>query len=240
VGAISSSTGLEKACRNADIIYLSQTVDRIVDTLGSVARYVKPGALVTDAGSTKVTICRAAAASLPGVCFAGGHPLAGKEQRGAAAADAHLFRDRLYVLTPAQGPVSPHLTNFREALQRMGALVFEVTAEQHDEAIAFTSHLPQLVSTALAGTLGKLSNSHLRELFGPGLVDMTRLALSSPELWAAILQQNREHVMEALDRFQVQLSNVRNAVADDRIHDIFETGRHFATEMRARKTGLGV
>jgi prephenate dehydrogenase len=237
-GAISSPAGLEDACRNADLIYLSQTVDRIVDTLPSIAEWVRRNTLVTDAGSTKVSICKTAGACLSDVCFVGGHPLAGKEQRGAAAADANLFRDRPYVLTPVQGPPSSHLAFFHESLRRMGAAVLEVPAEEHDEAVAFTSHLPQLVSTALAGMLGNVSNAHFRELFGPGLVDMTRLALSSPELWSAILQQNRDNVLGALETFQGQLINVKHAVAEGRIQEVFETGRQFAAEIRTRKTGL--
>jgi prephenate dehydrogenase len=234
VGAISSSASLEEACRVANVIYVSQTVDRILHTLTVIRKHLRTDVLVTDAGSTKVVITRAAAACLPDICFVGGHPLAGKESRGAASADANLFRNRTYILTPVQGPASPYLPEFRELLKGMGAVMAELTPETHDEAVAFTSHLPQLLSTALAGTLAAEGNPHLRELFGPGLTDMTRLALSSPDLWSAILAQNRESVLVALDAFLRQFTAVREAVARCDVGRSFEAGRTFATAIRVK------
>jgi prephenate dehydrogenase len=235
VGAISCSASLNEAARNADLIYLSQTVDRIVDTLPLLADHVQPGVLVTDAGSTKVTILSKASLYLPHVSFLGGHPLAGKEVRGAAAADPHLFRGRPYVLTPVQGPPSPHLQPFREALQTMGAIVLEAPAEEHDRALAFTSHLPQLVATALAATLQDKDDPAFQALHGAGLLDMTRLALSSADLWSAILAQNRENVLTALNDFIERCTKLRDSVLRDDIVEIFQTGQKFATWVRSEK-----
>jgi prephenate dehydrogenase len=235
VGAITRSASFEDACHSADLIYLSQTVDRILETLTRLPGHLKPDVLITDAGSTKGTIVGQAALSLPNHCFVGGHPLAGKESRGAAAADANLFRKRPYVLTPAAGPDSPHIPWFRNALLQMGAVPIEVSPESHDSALAFTSHLPQLISTALAGTLDRADSAYLSQLFGPGLIDMTRLALSSPDLWSAILTQNRDFVLHALDSFVSHLENIRAAVAKGDIQDPFEAGRHFAASIRRIK-----
>ena len=121
-GAIDSSASLADACSTADLVYLSQTVDRIVETLQLLGPFVRPGTLVTDAGSTKTAITKQAARSLPDAGFIGGHPLAGKEKRGASAAEANLFDGRPYVLTPPQGPVTPHLPVFRNYLERMGGV----------------------------------------------------------------------------------------------------------------------
>lgn len=235
VGAISHSATLHAAARTADLIYLSQTVDRILDTLGLLAGHVRPEALVTDAGSTKVTIVRKATECLPDVCFLGGHPLAGKEVRGASWADPNLFRGRPYVLTPPQGFRSPHLETFRAALGRMGALPIETGPEEHDAAMAFTSHLPQLLSTALASTLQDEGNPAFQDLHGPGLLDMTRLALSSPELWSAILKQNREQVLTALNKFLVHCTQVRDAVDSGDVEGVFQSGQQFAAWVRSGK-----
>lgn len=235
VGAISCSASLNEAAKCADLIYLSQTVDRILETLPLLAEHVKPGVLVTDAGSTKVTIVSKASLYLPHVAFQGGHPLAGKEVRGAAAADPDLFCGRPYVLTPVQGPPSPHLQAFRGALERMGAIVLESAAEEHDRALAFTSHLPQLVATALAATLQKEGNPAFQTLHGAGLLDMTRLALSSPDLWSAILAQNREHVLTALNDFIGRCTNLRDSVLRDDIAEIFLSGQEFAAWVRSGK-----
>jgi prephenate dehydrogenase len=234
-GAISRSAPLHEAAQAADVIYLAQTVDRILDTLSVLAKHTRPGVLVTDAGSTKVTIVSKAAECLGHVAFQGGHPLAGKESRGAAAADPELFRGRPYVLTPAQGSYSPHLQPFRNALERMGAIVIEARAEEHDEALAFTSHLPQLIATALAATLQDENNPAFQGLHGPGLLDMTRLAQSSPDLWSAILAQNRERVLKALNQFLAHCADLRDSVDRGDIADMFHSGRQFATWVRSGK-----
>ena len=233
-GAISSSATLEEAANAADLIYLSQTVDRIMETLPKLARCARPGALITDAGSVKTTIVKTAAA-LPGISFIGGHPLAGKEVRGAAAADPDLFRGRPYVLTPRQGMQSEYEAIFRTYLHRMGAHTVELTADEHDRATAFTSHLPQLLSTTLASALEQQKNENFGGVFGPGLLDMTRLAMSSPELWKAILANNRENVLQALDTFAGCLAQVRQALMNGSLEEQFLSGRTFSEKLRTPK-----
>lgn len=234
VGAIDSSATLEEACKSADLIYLSQAVDRITETLPLISGFARSGALVTDAGSVKAVIVKKAA-TLPGLSFIGGHPLAGKEVRGAAAADPDLFQGRPYVLTPRQGPQSEYEAAFRAYLGHMGTHLVELTAEEHDYATAFTSHLPQLLSTALAATLQRQENENLGNVFGPGLMDMTRLALSSPELWTAILANNRENVLQALDGFAGCLGQLREALIKGSLDEQFRSGRVFAESLRTSK-----
>lgn len=236
VGAIHSSCDLEEACASADLIYLSQTVDRILETLRTMGPYVRPGALVTDAGSTKGSIVRQAAMSLPNVAFVGGHPLAGKEKRGAKAAEAKLFEGRPYVLTPLQGAGTPHLPIFRNYLERVGARLIDLTADEHDQAVAFTSHLPQLLSTALASTLDLQANKNFTKVYGPGLLDMTRLAMSSPDLWTAILANNKGHVLKALDAFTSQLAVLREALTSNEVGSVFASGETFAASLRTPGT----
>jgi prephenate dehydrogenase len=233
VGAIDAAATLEEACSSSDLIYLSQTVDRILETLPLVARIIRAGTLLTDAGSVKAAIVKKAAA-LP-ISFIGGHPLAGKEVRGAAAADPDLFRGRPYVLIPRQGPPSEHEPIFRTYLSRMGAHIIDLSAEEHDRATAFTSHLPQLLSTTLASALERQKNENFGTVFGPGLLDMTRLAMSSPELWTAILGNNRENVLQALDSFTECLAQVREALIHRRLDEHFLLGRAFAESLRTLK-----
>jgi prephenate dehydrogenase len=232
VGAISSALSLPAACRVADVVYLSQTVDRIVDTLALLRPHLRNGALVTDAGSIKQTIVQQASKCLPGIAFLGGHPLAGKETRGAGSADAFLFEGRPYILTPPLGPPSPHMHAFRTCLEQMGARIIEISSEEHDEAAAFTSHLPQLLSTSLAATLELAQNENFCRVYGPGLTGMTRLALSSAELWSPILTGNRRQVLKALDAFSSRLASLRDAVANGDIDEFFRAGQSFASEVR--------
>ncbi|HEY3940540.1 MAG TPA: prephenate dehydrogenase/arogenate dehydrogenase family protein [Bryobacteraceae bacterium] len=231
-GAISSSGTLEEVAPRADLLYLAQPVDRILETLDKLGQLtVAPGCLITDAGSTKSTIVRQAAASLTSGSFLGGHPLAGKEQRGAAAADADLFRDRPYVLTPT-GPETSAQAEFRAWLSRLGARIIDLSPEEHDVTVALTSHLPQLVSTALAATLADQADHPLDRVFGPGLVDMTRLALSPPDLWLSILATNRPAVLAALDSFVTSLTTIRQTLGTRKLSESFVSAKDFASRLR--------
>jgi prephenate dehydrogenase len=161
----------------------------------------------------------------------GGHPLAGKEQRGMDAAEAGLFSGRSYVLTPAGGGVIG-IDRFRELLARMGAHVIEMSAEDHDKTVALTSHAPQLISTALAFSLGQQANDQLSEVFGPGLLDMTRLALSDGDLWAGILESNRDNIQEALRLFANSLLQLQEAIGKPELAKLFQSASTFSREIR--------
>lgn len=231
-GAIGSRATLEQAAQRADLIYLAQPVNRILETLEKLGPIAPAHCLITDAGSTKALIVRKASESVREGSFLGGHPIAGKERRGADAADAHLFRNRPYVLTPS-GPESPASREFRLWLERIGAQAIDMSAEQHDETVAFTSHLPQLLSTALAATLAKQSNPYISRVFGTGLMDMTRLALSSPDLWISIIETNRAEIARALDSMIQSLGALKGDLNTRNLPDTFASGAAFAAKIRA-------
>src|ERR1700758_1096001 len=188
-GAISRQATLEEAAHVADLIYLAQPIDRILQTIVALGPMTRNECLVTDAGSTKREIVRKGQAFFPDGTFLGGHPMAGKEQRGAEAADGTLFSGRPYVLTPSTS-MSERMRAFQHWLDLLGARTVVMSAEEHDNVVAFTSHLPQLLSTAISVTLAEQENLLVSEVFGPGLLDMTRLAMSSPEVWESVLDTN--------------------------------------------------
>jgi prephenate dehydrogenase len=231
MGAISREASLGEAAAHADLIYLSQTVDRILATIADLGPLVRPGTLVTDAGSTKMSVVQRARECLAGGSFLGGHPMAGKETSGAAAADANLFEARLYLLTPS-GQEGQRAAEFREWLHRIGAITRDIGPEEHDRTVAFTSHLPQLLSTALAATLQSQQNPNFHAIHGPGLLDLTRLALSPFDLWSSILSENREHVLSALDAYIEQLIRARAGLESGQLHPLFLAGRGFAADLR--------
>lgn len=233
LGAIDREVSLAEAAKQADLLYLSQPVDRILGTIAELGPIVRPGTLVTDAGSTKASIVKRATEYLPGNAFLGGHPMAGKETSGAAAADANLFRGRLYLLTPL-GEESGMTAQFRQWLLRIGAITRDVTPEEHDRTVAFTSHLPQLLSTTLAAALQRQSNPNLLAIHGPGLLDLTRLALSPHELWSSILSENREQVLSALDTYIHELQQARKSVELDELQPLFASGQTFAAALRKK------
>jgi prephenate dehydrogenase len=223
VGAIDRGVTLEAAVSEADLLLLAQPISRILSQIDEIGRMpLKPGLWITDAGSTKAQICARARRSLPPGVFVGGHPMAGKEARGVAAADPDLFRGRTWVLTPDAPGLLP--SSLPEWIERIGARLLHLTPEQHDAAVALSSHLPQLASTALANTVGDT------EVAGPGLLDMTRLARSSWEIWSDILTTNPGPVREALDRYIGALQSMRARLPE--LEREFESASTMARRLR--------
>jgi len=237
-GAIDRSATLDEAARAADLLYLAQPIGRILDTLRHLDALVRPEALVTDAGSTKHAIVTEAHKHVRRCQFLGGHPLAGKEKRGVAEADAELFRSRTYVLTPGapEELETPAARSFVEWLRRIGARPVVLGAAEHDRLVALTSHLPQLASTALAATLAAtLTAPDDLEIAGPGLIDSTRLALSPYELWRDILATNTESIDQALTAYINELEQLRENLRTRGAQEEFVRGAALAVRLRSRR-----
>jgi prephenate dehydrogenase len=210
VGAIDeASLDLAAAVHRADVAVFCTPVDRIADQVLAAAPGCAPGTLLTDAGSTKAGIVARLDGRLPaGVAFVGSHPLAGSEKRGPEYADADLFQDRLTVITP--GPRTDPAAVERTAAfwQALGSRVRFMAPEDHDRALALTSHLPHLTAAALAGILP----DECRALTATGFRDTTRVAAGDPALWTAIFAQNRGAVLQALQRLTSRLDAFRAAL----------------------------
>jgi prephenate dehydrogenase len=235
-GVIDEAVSLAEAASRADLIYLSQPIGRILETIRALASLVRPGCLVTDAGSTKQRIVEEFSRHLPRGQFLGGHPMAGKETRGASEAEAGLFEGRPYVLTPLEVAEleAPAARELRGWLDRIGAVTLILDAAAHDRTVAFTSHLPQLVSTALAATLAARLEEGAQRAAGPGLADMTRLALSPYEVWRDILDTNQAPVADALDACIKMLRELRAGLTSAELADRFEAANRFAASLRAK------
>ncbi len=225
LGVINQIASLEEAARMADVIYLSETVDGITERLQQLSSIVSAKCFITDVGSTKRSIDQTAASVLPCGAFLGGHPMAGKEKRGVENAEATLFRDRPYILTSHPETLLAH--EFVGWLQAIGAKVVYLDADQHDRAVALSSHLPQLLSTALALTLSRQAKLPIQGVAGPGLQQMTRLARSTPELWSSILASNQDEVSTAIEVFIQTLNELRLNLSTPKISNLFaEAGEY--------------
>jgi prephenate dehydrogenase len=231
VRAIDRGAPLAEAVMDADLVYLAQPIGRILSVLRELDAMVKPGALVTDAGSTKHRIVEAAGRHIHRCAFLGGHPMAGKESRGVASADAGLFRNAQYCLTPSDPAdlEKPAAREFRDWIGRFGAREVVVGAEEHDRMVALSSHLPQLASTALASLLS--DDEEL--LAGPGLVGATRLAMSSYDIWRDILMTNSGAISEALSAYIQKLEYLRENLRSRAMEEEF---KHAAASAAALRT----
>lgn len=203
------------AVRDADLVVLAVPVDTSVELLRQIAAAVPTSCVLTDVGSVKVPIVEAAVELGVARRFVGAHPMAGGTSTGAAAADKDLFRGRTVVVTP-----TPDLdVTARELVcslwQAVGADVLELEPELHDEAVAMSSHLPQMIASSLAA-LAAADPLHelIGRLTGRGFRDTTRIAMSDAAMWVAIARANRNYLVGAMDAFADLFSRVRDAVAN--------------------------
>ncbi len=209
LGAIDAiASELQPAVAEAELVVVCSPVGTIADWVCELAPLCRPGTLITDAGSTKAEIVAgveqaAADPSWPReVRFIGSHPLAGNEKKGPAHASADLFVGRTVIITPTPGTRGEDRRRLAEFWEALGAGVLEMTAGEHDAALAATSHLPHLVAAAIASS----TPERYVTLTASGWHDTTRIAGGDPLLWRQILLANRANVLEALDGFARQLA----------------------------------
>jgi prephenate dehydrogenase len=236
---INEALPAQQAAEQADLVYLAQPIHRIIDSLAELNAWVRPEALITDAGSTKQAIVDRARQVISRAQFLGGHPMAGRERRGVEAAEADLFQGRPYVLTPRSAAEleTEAARDFLTWIPRIGSFPVVLDPEEHDRTVAFTSHLPQLAATALAATLDGRPEP-LTGVYGPALVDSTRLALSSFEIWGDIFDTNRRQILTAVESYVAKLEAFRQALerpSDDGVmRRHFDAAAHLAAQVRDR------
>ena len=227
-----------EAVRDADLVILAMPVQAILDLLPNLEPAVSPHALVTDVGSTKRLICERAEQVFHGrSLFLGGHPMAGKARSGLEHAEASLFRNARYVLVPLNPDhlLDERVRAFSALLTELGALPFVTDAATHDRAVAFLSHLPQLISTGLASLIAEESTEFLPlEFAGPGFRDLTRLAESPYPLWHDICTTNVDNIEAALASLIQKLDNMRLHLGDSELEHDFKK----ALETRERLRSL--
>lgn len=223
LGAIDETQPLDQAAAISDLIYLAQPIERILQTLEIIDAHVRPGTLITDAGSTKRAIVEKAERCIRRGVFVGGHPMAGKESRGVQEAEAELFQGRPYVLTSRNSLLESWI-------ERIGARFVFLDAADHDRLVALTSHLPQLISTALANLIG--CETDARKVAGPAALDLTRLAASPYEIWRDIFATNPDSIDRALAAFIEKLEEIRGTLANPRMEREFERANKSARALR--------
>ena len=236
LGAINEGQpDLSKAVLNSDLVILAAPVGVILEQLPHVRAAAPPQALVTDTGSTKRVVLERAREMFVGEpLFLGGHPLAGKEISGIEHATATLFRGSRYVFTPLE---VEHLEDgrvraFQALVENVGAQPFVTDAESHDRALAFLSHLPQLLSTGLASLIADEDRraSIPLELASAGFRDMTRLAEGPYSVWRDVCLTNGENLKPALESLIHKLEGMKQHLDDQGLEEDFDQ----ASQLRAR------
>ena len=200
---------------DSDLVILAVPVGRMADAAAAIAPGLKPGAIISDVGSSKAGVADALAKALPDHVVIPAHPVAGTENSGPAAGFATLFEGRWCIVTPgASAPADAvaALSGFWEAL---GAKVDTMDAAHHDMVLAVTSHLPHLIAYTIVGTASELeevTESEVIKYSAGGFRDFTRIAASDPVMWRDVFLANKDAVLETLQRFNEDLTALQQAI----------------------------
>lgn len=224
----SGSTDMGLAVAGASVVVVATPVGVMVEMFELLRPHLTPQMVLTDVGSTKGSVVEAANQAfgqLP-ACFVPGHPIAGTEENGVAAAFAELYQGRRVILTPLESSSGPALSTVREMWQGCGAEVVEMGVEHHDEVLAATSHLPHMLAFALVDTLARMDESEeIFEFAAGGFRDFTRIASSNPAMWHDICLANRGALLAVLQRFSADLGQLTRAIEDGDSEHLLQTFR---------------
>jgi prephenate dehydrogenase len=225
------------ACESANVVVLGVPVLAILDWMHLLAPVLKPGQLVTDVGSTKLQIAQTAIKlfdSNTTATFLPGHPMAGKESGGAALAEATLFHNAMWLFTPPPDHIStPIEEEWRAYVMGFGARTLNLDAAHHDELCAWVSHLPQMLSTALAALLedtfgnDPARRAEIDAIGGRALREMTRLGASPYSMWRDVALSNTDPVAATLLALEQRLQHIRENLKTPELREEFLLANKF-------------
>src|SRR5271165_2404895 len=220
------------AVAGADLVVIATPLSAYAEIGRRIGSALLPGAIVTDVGSVKEAVIRDLRPHLPeGVHFVPGHPVAGTEHSGPEAGFAELFRDRWCILIPLPETAPEAVGAVTRMWERVGMRVVTMGAAHHDKVLAMTSHLPHLIAYTIVGTATSLEESLKSEVIAfsaSGFRDFTRIAASDPVMWRDIFLNNREAVLDVLQRFSEDLTALQRAIRwgeGDTLQELFNRTR---------------
>ncbi|MEK1897893.1 MAG: prephenate/arogenate dehydrogenase family protein [Rhizobium sp.] len=226
------TTSSADAAKDADLVIVSVPVGASESVAKEIAGSLKPGAIVTDVGSTKASVIAQMQPHMPPhVHFIPGHPLAGTEKSGPDAGFPGLFEGRWCIFTPISGTDETALKALRQFWESLGSKVDEMDPEHHDKVLAIVSHLPHIIAYNIVGTaddLEAVTESEVIKYSASGFRDFTRLAASDPTMWRDVCLHNKDAILEMLARFSEDLAYLQRAIRwgeGDKIFDLFTRTR---------------
>ena len=240
MGAIDS--GIEnpaRACVGSDVVILAANVGGIIDSIENLGPMLPRNVLLTDVGSTKVEVIKRAKSvfgSSANSRFLGGHPMSGKEHSGIENAQSSLFSGAAWIFTPERDQLSEIAHEYIKLIASLGTHILHLSAEQHDRLVAWTSHLPQMLSTAFAAALqeeaeleqeSSVTRVQMQEVGGRALHEMTRIASSPYSMWRDIALTNASNIEKALLKLEQRLMHLRENLRTPELRAEFERAAKF-------------
>lgn len=218
--------------RLCDVIFLCTPVEYNEQYLSALLPFLKPGALITDVGSTKESIHELVTTLHMESCFIGGHPMAGSEKTGYENSSDHLLENAYYIITPTSQSSQEALDFMVDLAGMIGSIPIVLNYKEHDRIVAAISHLPHIIASSLVNLVSAEDNREemMKRLAAGGFKDITRIASASPEMWEQICMTNTDHIAAMLQTYIDSLQQVHTQLKEHNsaaIHDLFATSRNY-------------
>jgi prephenate dehydrogenase len=240
MGAIDA--GIEnpaRACVGSDVVILAANVGGIIDSIENLGPMLPRNVLLTDVGSTKIEVLKRAKSVFGASAktrFLGGHPMSGKENSGVENADSSLFSGTTWIFTGDSEQIRDTAREYIALIASLGTHIIHLSAEQHDRLVAWTSHLPQMLSTAFAAVLQDeaelekkthVTRAQMQEVGGRALREMTRIAASPYSMWRDIALTNAVNIEDAILKLEQRLTHIRENLRTPELRAEFERAARF-------------
>ncbi|MDF2885918.1 MAG: Prephenate dehydrogenase [Lacrimispora sp.] len=234
--------GIGEELSECDFIFLCTPVEYNADYLSKIQPYLKPGAIVTDVGSTKTDIHEAVIRLGMESWFVGGHPMAGSEKTGYENSTDHLLENAYYIITPTEQTTEKQTNRLVHIAEMIGSIPIVLDYHEHDFVTAAISHLPHIVASSLVNLVKDSDNQQglMKRLAAGGFKDITRIASSSPEMWEQICMTNHQNLSLILERYIASLNLILgelNKKNGSYINQLFETSRDYRNTFSEKTTG---
>ncbi len=234
--------GIGEELSECDFIFLCTPVEYNADYLSKIQPFLKPGAIVTDVGSTKTDIHEAVIRLGMESWFVGGHPMAGSEKTGYENSTDHLLENAYYIITPTAKSTKEQTDRLVHIAEMIGSIPIVLDFHEHDFVTAAISHLPHIVASSLVNLVKDSDNQQglMKRLAAGGFKDITRIASSSPEMWEQICMTNHQNLSLILKRYIASLNQILdqlNKKNGSYINQLFETSRDYRNSFSEKATG---
>ena len=235
--------GVGEPLRQCDIIFLCTPVEYNASYLEQIRPYLKPGAVITDVGSTKTQIHEAVQSLAMEESFIGGHPMAGSEKTGYENSTDHLLENAYYILTPTDKTPESSVAMMTQTASLIGAIPLVLDYREHDRIVAAVSHLPHIIASALVNLVNMLDSDqeYMKTIAAGGFRDITRIASSSPIMWEQICVENNQNISNVLDdyiRLLVQIKCFVDNKDSRSLYQMFASSRDYRDSIDVVDNGL--
>ncbi|MCD8037143.1 MAG: prephenate dehydrogenase/arogenate dehydrogenase family protein [Clostridiales bacterium] len=224
--------GITDMFKGCDIVFICTPVNLIFDYAKKLAPIVGTDCIISDVGSTKAHLYEEIKTLGDTVSYIGGHPMTGSERFRYNASKEHLFENAYYIIAPAENIPDEKTAEFKEMVEKIGAIPVIVSPYEHDYAVASISHVPHIIAAALVNNVKKLDSDkgYMHLLAAGGFKDITRIASSSADMWEGIMFENKEDILSVLDSFSDVIADIRKSIADDNhseVHSYFQNAQEY-------------